>query len=200
MGNIKSNKHITELISILRNIDSGLIINQSHNNVLKSLSEAWVALTGSDAQRTSSDKLYRAEALSWEKPILSFILERHGGTVNGSTRAELHRWEVDLEKLSASIVKVGYRQLTPKDKPFKVKQKAEEVIKLILGGNDHEYLQWEKDGHHVIIKISLVVPETIAQTTTARRKRFRNILTELMSEQGWDRYDKGNRIGFICEK
>jgi hypothetical protein len=56
--------------------------------------------------------LYRAEDVAWTPPFLTFTLERHGGTVNGSSRAELHHWEVNIETGVATIVKVGRRQLT----------------------------------------------------------------------------------------
>lgn len=57
--------------------------------------------------------LGRMEQVRWEPPVLSFIVERHGETVNGSTRAELQHWEVAVENRTARIVKTGQRQLKP---------------------------------------------------------------------------------------
>src|SRR5262250_2809176 len=62
------------------------------------LMTGWDELRGSGDEHTYAEKLYRAEDLTWDPPILRFILERHGGTVRGSTRAELHRWEVDVDR------------------------------------------------------------------------------------------------------
>jgi hypothetical protein len=43
----------------------------------------------------------RAEELSWNPPILSFTIERHGATARGSSRAELHEWTVNLHEGTA---------------------------------------------------------------------------------------------------
>ena len=52
----------------------------------------------------------RMENVEWHPPILTFLIERHGGTVLGSARAELQRWTVDLDRRTATCERVGHRQ------------------------------------------------------------------------------------------
>lgn len=61
----------------------------------KALAACWDGFRGSDDGGMKDDKLLgRMENVQWQPPILTFTIERHGGTVNGSTRAELQHWEI----------------------------------------------------------------------------------------------------------
>ena len=58
--------------------------------------------------------LGRTEAVSWERPVLRFVIERHGGAAFGSTRAELQRWEVDtIDEQLGRHRRPQQRQLRP---------------------------------------------------------------------------------------
>ena len=46
-------------------------------------------------------------------PKLCFSIERHGGTVMGSKRAERQTWMLNLQTLTAIPNETGYRQLQP---------------------------------------------------------------------------------------
>jgi hypothetical protein len=59
--------------------------------------------------------------------LLRFELERHGGTVNGSTRAEVHHWVVNLAEMSAHVEKSGHRQLRPTQTRLNVKPLVAEL-------------------------------------------------------------------------
>ncbi len=72
---------------------------------------------------------------------------------------------------------------------------AQETADLILNDCIHDYLIWKEDGN-VAIDIGEVIPETYAQTTEGRRKRFKTQLVEIMTQAGWTRKDYGRRIGF----
>jgi hypothetical protein len=72
------------------------------------------------------------EAVAWNPPVLTFRIERHGGTVLGSTRAELQHWHVDLERKTASLVKTGRRQLRPMQPRLNVEPLVEEIVRLIV--------------------------------------------------------------------
>lgn len=172
------------------------IKGESRNTIIGLLVNCWHSLYGSTDQSTTADKLYRAEQLVWEPQVLSFCLERHGGTVNGSSRAELHHWEVDLTSASASIIKIGRRQLTPMDKRMDTLAKAQETARVIQSKSDHESLIWTEPGVHVVVQISNVIPETNQQTTQNRRKKYRDHLERIMLEHGWIRADSGKKIGF----
>lgn len=95
---------------------------------------------GAHQESTTHDKLHRAEMIYWDPPNVCFTLERHGGTVNGSTRAFLHHWQVNVEAKQASIVSIGSRQLKQMAKAMDVKQLAMETSQRILSGEDHESL------------------------------------------------------------
>ena len=164
--------------------------------VLAELSQCWESIPGSDVKSTTADKLRRAEEVYWTPPILSFTLERHGGTVLGSSRASLHYWEVDTERPEARIVNTSVRQLSPKAQVMDIDAKANEIATLILNGVDDRRVTWLEDRQRVQVNIGEVIPQTNPQTTQGRRKRFRAILESLMSEANWTRQDVGNKIGF----
>jgi len=185
---------LNTLTDYLNKLGHGLV--SDHGKTLMLLSGCWEALEGSDDQRTSADKLYRAEKLSWDGSILSFILERHGATVNGSSRAEVHHWEVNINTRNANILKKGVKQLYPMSPRMNFKMVAEGVANQILTGEQHENIQWRTDDY-VVLNIGEVIPETNQQTTTYRRKRFRGELETIMSVHGWKRDDFGNKMGFI---
>jgi hypothetical protein len=164
--------------------------------VLTGLMEAWSYLKGSDAEATTSKKLDRAENLSWTPPKLTFILERHGRTVNGSSRASLHHWSVDLSSRTATIEKVGHRQLSMQSKRLDCTALAQDVYEQVSAGVDTEYLIWSDAKKTVVIRIGLLIPEAKPQTTQERRKRFRKALEPLMTEQGWRQASRNTELRF----
>jgi hypothetical protein len=169
---------------------------QERYTVLKLLAESWKTFRGSNDQSTTSDKLYRAENLTWTPPILSFFLERHGATVNGSSRAELHHWTVNISSGTAKIVKIGRRQLYPMDKRMDTLAVAKETARLIQSNTKHQTLNWVEDGVYVIVQIGKVIPLTNQQTTTYRRANYRAHLNSVMRDLGWVRAHKGSQMGF----
>ncbi|WP_026603631.1 hypothetical protein [Methylomonas sp. 11b] len=126
---------------------------------------------------------------------MHFELERHGATANGSSRADVHHWEIDIDEGTAQIVKVGRRQLTKMAPRMDVKAKATEIANAILNGLEHPSLNWDNNQESVVLTISKIIPETVAQTTQSRRKRFKDSLDSILFEQGWVRKDHGNKLG-----
>ena len=125
--------------------------------------------------------------VTWEPPILSFIIERHGGTVHRSSRAELHYWAVDAEARTANFGPGGFRQLKRSRLPLDVKPVATEIVELILSYSTHQRLQWNADGD-VRIKVGRLIAaeESMAQATLkGRRKRFATAMQALQTEAGW---------------
>ena len=137
-------------------------------------------------------KLARAEDLSWESPVLSFTLERHGGSVHGSKRAELQRWSINLQDATASCDKQGHRQLTPAAPRLDVKPIAEQIFAAVQLGPASKcgfvrrgILEWERD-YEVCIRHGALIPdEGPQQTVRARRKRLRGELQSRMESDGW---------------
>ena len=103
---------IRSLLGALENT-AGTISGDLKGKILSLLAECWDELKGADESAMRAFKLDRAEDLSWDPPVLSFKIERHGGTVLGSSRAELQRWCVNLHEATASCEEQGYRQLRP---------------------------------------------------------------------------------------
>jgi hypothetical protein len=113
----KAKKAINKLRAKLSKIPNGPIPNDQHLEVIQLLVEVWDWLEGSDEQSTDTYKLHRAENFAWERPWLTFVLERHGAAKFGSSRAALHHWGVNLDTRSANISKFGWRTLKPVKNP-----------------------------------------------------------------------------------
>lgn len=184
------------LRDLLSTIPPGDMSDGDCLRIVAELSQCWDSIPGSDVESTTADKLRRIEDVYWNPPILSFALERHGGTVLGSSRASLHRWEVDIEQPQARIVKTSVRQLSPKAEVMDIEKKANVIATLILNGVDDPRIAWLEDRQRVQVNIGEVIQQTNPQTTQGRRKRFRVILASLMSKANWTRQDVGNKIGF----
>ena len=85
---MNSASSIEALRSFLKELPNQAITDSSiHQTICDLLTECWASLSGNKDQKTYADKICRAENLKWKSPILTFELERHGGTVLGSTRA-----------------------------------------------------------------------------------------------------------------
>src|SRR5438094_743975 len=76
------------------------------------LAACWHEFDGAGEYGMHAGKLDRMEAVAWDPPILTFLIERHGPTVMGSTYAKLHCWTVDLDKQIAQCdPSAGQRQV-----------------------------------------------------------------------------------------
>jgi hypothetical protein len=148
------------------------------------LARAWPALGGEGEQRTWSRKLGRLEQPTWQPPVLRFALERHGAMAMGSTRAEVHWWEVDMERGSASIADVRSRQVHRMDARLNVRALADEIADLITRHAVDPRLAW-KSSSEVRINIGVTIPATFRETTQGRRRRFAAALDERLASRGW---------------
>ena len=151
------------------------------------LVECWDELDGSNAEGMEGYKLNgRIEDAKWTPPVLSFTIERHGGTVLGSSRAELQEWNIDINERTATCSKVGHQQIHPMASRLDVRPLAQEVVQLILEDKSDERLKWNDNGS-VRVHIGKILPEDSAlpQTLAGRRKRFRNAVESLLSEKCW---------------
>lgn len=139
------------------------------------LAPAWDSLDGGDNESMEPHKLSRMEDPSWQRPYLSFTIERHGGTAMGSSRAELQTWYVNVGEGTAGCGITGFRQLVPNDRPLTGKQiekmarEIAAVIRLRAEGDNRVDL---KDDGRVKILIANIIPATNKETTTQRRRRF----------------------------
>jgi hypothetical protein len=149
---------------------------------------AWDKLDGSADGGMESYKLKgRMENVAWNPPILSFQIERHGGTVNGSIYAEMQQWDVDCEKGVANYDKFNSRrrQVAAKDRPLKVAPIAKEIADVIRGGIADDRVKWLSSSEAKVL-ISEVIPGGgPQQTVSGRRKRFYTALQHELAETGW---------------
>lgn len=151
------------------------------------LAQAWPSLRGSHAGGMQPHKIHRrTEDLAWNPPQLTFKIERHGGTVNGSTRAEMQHWCVDVAAHTAEIVSTRRRQLHAMAKRVNVKGPAADIAEAILKNQESASLKRYPDGR-VKVLISALIPQGLdfKQTVVGRRKRFRAALDALIQPHGW---------------
>jgi len=88
-------------------------VAQPHSTKIEQyLAKAWDKLAGDDGGRQGDKLLGRTEAMEWHPPILSFKIERHGGFVLGSSRAEMQLSNIDTANLTATVVKTSHRQIS----------------------------------------------------------------------------------------
>jgi len=174
---------IADLRALLNSYAAGPI--EESDPVVSLLQDCWGLFSGSTDQKMRADKLSRIEDLTWRPPILSFIIERHGGTVLGSTRADVQDWSLDLDMATASCRKITHRQLRPMSTPLKVDPLAEKVASKILGGESDPNLKWVSE-NHVRVLIGRIIPdEGPKETISGRRRRFRKALNTELQTSSW---------------
>jgi hypothetical protein len=101
-----------DLAAYLSGLEPGRL--QDTSKLERHLAGSWTAFEGNDAEGMTPWKLLgRMERVEWLPPALSFVIERHGRTCAGSTRANPHRWTVNITDKTASCEKVGHRQPRP---------------------------------------------------------------------------------------
>jgi hypothetical protein len=180
-----------ELEDFLNSLPQGVIQDQDIETIEKYLAESWEQLDDSSATKMHGFKLKRGiENVEWNPPILSFIIERHGGTVMGSSRAERQIWEIDIIQKKVHCGTVGYRQIYERQSNLNVELLAKDVFKLIIEGKKDDRFKWNKDGS-VRIQIGkineLSESSAVKQTLAGRRKRFRTSMDGLMNKEGWQK-------------
>ena len=184
---------VQKLYDYLKGVPEGPMNDTSELEVL--LYDAWEEFDGSSATNMEPRKIGgRIEDVHWNDPELSFVIERHGGYVSGSKRAELIRWVINLDTKSATWGQCGVRQLIPTAPKLDVRPIAQEIAGLIFGRKEDDRLKWQDD-NTVRVLIGKVIPEdgvAAKQTISSRRKRFRkelnNILPTNWQEDGYNKY------------
>jgi len=177
--------NLTSLRKYLYEIGPGQISDTDHLSQI--LQECWHEFRGADVESMAGYKLIgRMEGVEWNPPVLQFEIERHGRTVMGSSRADIHTWQIDINAKTAICEKTSYRQINPMSRRVNVRPLAEEVVQLILQHKTDERLKWNKDGS-VRVHIGKILPDysAVAQTLQGRRKRFRKEVENLLDDEGW---------------
>ena len=123
------------------------------------------------------------EGVEWNPPNLSFQIERHGGTVNGSSRAEMQHWEIDVVKETRSLVRTGYRQLKAMAESWNARPIAKDLASHIRSGLDHEGLRWRKSGKVTINRE--IIPFCARETGHSRAKRLNAAISDFLCDREW---------------
>jgi hypothetical protein len=173
-----------ELMDYLNNLEPGPVKETTRLEHL--LADAWDDLGGDEAGMVGHKLIGRMENIEWQPPVLTFMIERHGGTVLGSTRAELQRWTVDLDRKTATCDHTVQRQSSPMAEKVDVGSMAEELAQKIVDGVADDRLRWLEDGRvRVEAARSFPAQSGYKQTVQGRRLRFRARLIERLRATGW---------------
>jgi hypothetical protein len=180
----------------LTDMPSGPIAGPAKAQIEGLLADAWHGLKGAGAEGMTVGKLRgRTEELTWQPPDLSFVIERHGATVLGSTRGELHRWDINVETGEAACRPGGYRQLSPRASAVKVQPLVEEVVRAVLRHEEHPAVTWLTPTRVRVTPSQVeVLRSGFKQTAEGRRKRFIAALEQELKPRGWSRVPVGNRF------
>lgn len=184
---------LRNLRELLAAMPPGPLTGVRASDVESLLIECWDELDGSSAEGTEPWKLKgRTESLEWRPPDLTFAIERHGGTVLGSTRAALHRWRVNVELGTATTDTSGFRQLSRPAPKLDVAPLSAKIVRAIVGGNKHPALVW-KDGR-AEFHIGKIIPDSgPKETVHGRRRRLRDRLKADLKAVGWRLVLQGSR-------
>lgn len=147
----------------------------------------WEDLSGSSEEAMAQYKLHgRMEKISWNSPILSFSIERHGGLAMGSTRAEFHYWEVNLKECTASIVRKSHRQIDKMARRVYVAPIVDEIVTALSSYSTDQRIEWKENGEAHVLTSKRLFPESSGylRTVMGRRKRFHNKLKTRLAEVG----------------
>ena len=177
---------MNSLRTILATIQPGQVDDTT--DLERVLAASWDEFTGDDGGMAGHKLLARMEDVTWNPPVLRFVIERHGGTVLGSTRAELQHWEVNVEKKTAVIVKHGHRQLEPMADRIYPKPLVERILAAIRSGSENELVSFRDDGS-ISLNTTTIFPSGSAfnMTLAGRRKRLREAVAAVLLKEGWER-------------
>lgn len=175
------------LVEWLEDRENGAIEGEDLMELLSLLQEAWPEIEGADEEKTEAWKLSRAEDVTWQSPELGFTLERHGATVLGSSRAQLHTWAVNIETKRAGHEVTGYRQLRPRSKRWDPEPDVSRLVEAVLRGQDDPNIRWGSGKQDFrVVGVGKLVPGTAKETITDRRRRFRVLMQERLKDAGWE--------------
>lgn len=176
---------ITDLVEYLNSLPTNSRVDAHHLEEL--LIGCWTEFDGSAQEGMSSNKLKgRMENVEWNSPELIFKIERHGGTVLGSTRADIQKWTLNVFSKTATCVKVSHRQLKPMAERINLKEISDEIAQIILNHGQDGRIKWLSD-YEVKVNIGVVFPQDsgFKETIKNRRKKFHEYLDTSLTTHGW---------------
>jgi len=186
-------QNLSNVCQYLQGLSAGKI--QDTSELERLLASFLAAQRGHSAGGMAGDTLIgRMKNVRWKSPLLDFEIEMPGATAQGSVGAALQRWRVNVEEGWASCYPSDKPWIGKKQRPLKLRLLTQEIVSLILEGQDDPRLQWlAADRSRVQLDMGEVIPADGPQETwQGRRKRFRNKMEELLAPQGWSRLRRGS--------
>jgi len=196
---------IQKLISFLRDVPTGAVPASICDELFKLVVASWNEFSGSGETSMGAWKIMRDEApeeVTWWPPRLSFVIDRHGGAVLGSKRAERQEWTLDLDRKTADRRQIGFRQLHPNAPKLDVKSRADAVCKAVREGPNSAtrfvsdgVVVW-KSADELMVYHGKIVGGTYRRTVSGRRKRFIADLKSKMELMDWELVSAGRGLTF----
>jgi len=182
-----SHPHLSNLRTYLARVPSGPIKDSTQLAFL--LASCWEELSVTRSGGMQPHKLpERMEDVTWDPPILTFQIERHGATVQGSVYAEVQIWNVDIQNGSAVVHEnAGRRLVRPRSSPLDVEPIAREIAILVAGGKQDSRLKWTGADKVRVLTGKIIPAGGPKQTVTGRRRRFLKTLEKQLASHGWQR-------------
>jgi hypothetical protein len=193
---------IQKLERLLSDLPAGTVPKKYFEELFAIVVECWCEFSGSAETKMERWKVSRKmpEDVTWEPPLLSFVIERHGAAKFGSKRAERQEWTLDLQGRIASSSKIGFRQLRPNAPRLDVKGLADEVCATVaIGLNTTSRLvadgvvAWKCPDELMLFHGEIIGGDN-KQTISNRRKRFIAELEPKLAEIGWRVAAKGRGL------
>jgi hypothetical protein len=173
---------VQPLYDWLKTQPPGPVVESDDSELSFLLADAWQEFSGGDASGTDRSKVMgRVDKPVWRDPILTFDNERHGAFCQGSSRATINRWAVDIANRRATLVGQGHRQMTPRSPRFDERPVAKAIAEAILAGTEDNRVQWRKDRQSVRILTSEAVWTGMQACKKTRADRSRRLLREIAS-------------------
>ena len=151
--------------------------------------ERWPSLRGGRDTRMAGHKLPRAEDLRIENGRILFEIERHPGNHNGSTRASVQTWGVDLASGTASVIDETHRQIKPRAKSYTkadARKDAQAVLRILSGRRKNRgELEDNGPGSYTLYACSFADLGQFKRTHIGRRKQFIAALEQVLEPKGW---------------
>lgn len=186
MNPVTEQASLQQLRDLLKTVPTGSLPPDQYDETEWLLGCCWDHLVGGNDGGMKIEKLSgRIEGMKWSPPHLTFEIERHGGVVLGSKRAEMQVWTVDVERETATLEKGRFRQMRPNAARLDVRPIAEEIARLIRDGVQDSRLRW--NGPDVVnVEIGQIIPDAFPQATVGgRRKRLHKALVSVLGSNGW---------------
>jgi hypothetical protein len=181
------NDDVAELRRYLDSLGTGSLKDLGFNPKL--LARCWRQLKVTDTTEMSPDKLrHRVRNPSWDPPILEFWIERHRPRKRRRGRSgafpQIHRWVVNLDKLTARVVK--------RARPLNVKPLATKVVELMKARAEHPWLKWNSHRRTARVLVGKIIPDELVyrRTLAGRRLRFWMELKRQAKEAGIARINR----------